>query len=358
MAGVGQAQLVLLEGLVRGTVKAAEPVLITSSALYPWPAMLPGWLAGRVEAADLTIDLKPLAARAGCRLVEGEVRRVDAAARLVLLSDGRSEPYEVLSLSAEPEPKHLDVSGARGTGLPAYPALRLRDVLPAIDRVRGALGTRDVRVVVVGSGPTGFEIACALRARLTRDAIPAIVTLVDAGADVLRDRSPSTRAAAARLLQRVGIGTALGAVVTDVSSRGLRIASGALIPADAVIWAAGAMPSALIASSGLELDEWGNALVDDTLRSVSHPEVLVSDANASRQDRVLRRNIAALCGDGSARLSHYSPPRETLCLLDCGDGTGLFSYGSVATEGRWVMALKERIDQRFITRFQPSAAAT
>ncbi len=87
MAGVGQAQLVLLEGLARGTVKAAEPVLITSSALYPYPAMLPGWLAGRWEPADLTIELKTLAARAGCRLVEDEVRHIDTAARLVQLSD-------------------------------------------------------------------------------------------------------------------------------------------------------------------------------------------------------------------------------------------------------------------------------
>ena len=61
MAGVGPAQLALLEGLAAGHVKAAEPVLISATPAYVHDGMQPGWLAGRHdEAGDVH---RPPAAR-------------------------------------------------------------------------------------------------------------------------------------------------------------------------------------------------------------------------------------------------------------------------------------------------------
>jgi NADH dehydrogenase FAD-containing subunit len=374
MVGAGHAQLFLLEGLAQGTVRASEPVLISARRSHGYSGMVPGWLAGQFEEAALFIDLAALAARAGCQFVEGEVRRIDAAARTLELADGRSESWEVLSLAIGSVAGGQEVPGAADIALTLRPIGRAREILPALERARERRGDGPVRIAVVGAGAASFEVACALRARLHRDGLRGTITLVDAGPELLADRHPSTRAAGARVLTRLGIGTALGARVTEVSARGLATAAGAFIPADAVVWTAGAAPSPILAAAGLTLDGDGFVLVDDHLRSVSHPDVLVagdaaalqhhpatpkSRVHAVQEGPVLRHNVAALCDDAeSRRLRRYEPQPRFLALLNCGDGTALFSYGSLALEGRWALCLKEAIDRRFVTRFQRLAGAT
>ena len=374
MVGAGHAQLHLLEGLALGRVRADAPVLISAHQHQAYSGMVPGWLTGRYEEPALSIDLAALAARAGCRFIESEVRRIDANGRSLALADGRTESWDVLSLAIGSVAGGLDVPGAADTAFTLRPMGRARAILPALQAATRRLGDRPIRIAVVGGGAAGFEAACALRARLRRDALPGTVTLVDAGQHLLANHHPAARAAATGVLARLGIGTALGARITGVDSRGLATAAGAFIPADVVVWTAGAAPSPILASAGFTLDDRGFVLVDAQLRSVSHPDVLVSgDAagleghpatpksgvHAVREGPVLQHNVRALCGDSPPRaLRRYVPRPTTLALLDCGDRTAILSYGSLALDGRWVARLKDAIDGRFVARFQRLAGAT
>jgi selenide,water dikinase len=374
MVGAGHAQLHLLEGLALGRVRAAAPVFISAHRHQVYSGMVPGWLAGRYEEPALSIDLTALAARAGCRFIESSVRRIDANGRSLELADGRTESWDVLSLAIGSVAGGLDVPGAADTAFTVRPMGRARAIMPAVQAAARRHGDRPVRIAVVGGGAAGFEAACALRARLRRDALPGTVTLVDADQHLLANHDPAARAAAMGVLARLGIGTALGARIIGVDTRGLATAAGAFIPADVVVWTVGAAPPPILATAGLTLDDRGFVLVDAQLRSVSHPDVLVtgdaaglqghpatpkSGVHAVREGAVLQRNVRALCEESPPRtLRRYVPKPTTLALLDCGDGAAIFSYGSLALDGRWVMRLKEAIDRRFVARFQRLAGAT
>ncbi len=132
MAGVGPAQLALLEGLAAGHVKAVEPVLISAAPAYVHDGMLPGWLAGRYDEAAMSIDLRPLADRAGCRYVEGDITRIDAATRTIELAGGRKESWEALSLSKGSIPCDTRVPVAAEFTVPIRPMALLLEILPAI----------------------------------------------------------------------------------------------------------------------------------------------------------------------------------------------------------------------------------
>ena len=230
--------------------------------------------------------------------------------------------------------------------------------MPAIVRAQEAIDQREIRVAVIGASSRGFETACALRARLLRDGTSATIMLVDGESHVLPDCQPPARPLAARVLQRLHIGSALGARVADLSRRGLRLNSGAIIPADVVVWTIGHAPAPGLAGSGLALDERGFVQVDEMLRSVSHPDVFVAGA-AADMGTILTDNVAAFCGDApSPRFRRYHPPVRQLTLLDCGDGAALLSYGGIAREGRLALRLKESLDRRFMTRYQRLAGAT
>ncbi len=62
---------------------------------------------------------------------------------------------------------------------------------------------------------------------------------------------------------------------------------------------------------------------------------------------------AALSGDG---LRSYKPQGDFLTLLNLGDGTALGAKWGRSFGGRWVMTLKDRIDRRFMRRFQITVA--
>ena len=358
MVGVSATQLSLLEGLAAGHVKAVDPVLVSATPGYVHDAMQPGWLAGRHDEPAMTIDLPSLAQRAGCRYIEADIKRVDAAARTLEFTDGRSETWEALSLARSSIPCDARVQGAAEFSVPIRPMARARDIMTSVERAQQAFDQREIRIAVVGASGRGFETACALRARLLRDGTSATIMLVDGESHLLPHCPAGARTLAARVLRRLNIASALGARVLDVSRRGLRLTSGAIMPADVVVWTVGNTPAAGFASSGMTLDDRGFIRFDELLRSVSHPDVFVAGESAD-MGTALTDNVAAFCGDAPApRYRRYQPPTRQLVLLDCGDGSALLAYGGVAREGRMAMRLKESLDRRFISRYQRLAGAT
>ena len=146
-----------------------------------------------------------------------------------------------------------------------------------------------------------------------------------------------------------------------------RLADGARLPADLVVWLAGAAGPGLLAGSGLPLDARGFLLVDATLRAVDgspvwaagdcatladHPETPKAGVYAVRQGPVLARNLRAALGDGTPRA--YVPQKTFLSLLNTADGKALLRWHGLVSHSRFAWWLKDRIDRRFVRRYRPS----
>ena len=159
-----------------------------------------------------------------------------------------------------------DVPGAREHAYAMERAEELRERLR-----RDGDGT----VAVVGGGATGIELAAEIA-----EAYPGRrVTIVAAG-QVGGWFSAKGRAIVHENLRRLGVVVREHSEVTAVDDRGLTTVGGR-VDADITVWAASLAVGPLAALSGLAVDECGEALVDERLRSVSHPEVyVVGDAAA------------------------------------------------------------------------------
>jgi len=137
--------------------------------------------------------------------------------------------------------------------------------------------------VVVGGGPTGVEMAGALK-EIAADSIPhdfrhidtttARVILVEA-ADRLLSAMPERLGKQAQYdLGKMGVQVRLGSPVTDVCADGVQI-DGELLPTENVIWAAGVQGASVMRELGVELDSQGRAHVAKDLSLPEHPEVFV-----------------------------------------------------------------------------------
>ena len=140
---------------------------------------------------------------------------------------------------------------------------------------------------------------------------------------------------------------------------------GETVPADALLWAVGAASQDLFHDSGLPLDERGFVLTRPTLQTVGDDRVFgVGDCAtladwprtpkagvyAVRQGPFLADNLRRAVAGKSLR--RYRPQRDFLTLLNLGDGVALGAKWGLSFGGRGVMRLKDRIDRKFMEKFQ------
>jgi len=219
-----------------------------------------------------------------------DVRRVDPARRVVVLTDGEIS-YDFLILAAGATHAYFghDEWQVIAPGLKTLEdALEIRRrVLLAYERAerepdpvkREALLT----FVVIGGGPTGVELAGALaeisRLSLARDfrhfdPSSARIILIEAGLSILSTFPEMLREAALRDLKRLGVDVRVGRAVTNVGDGRVDLGNES-IEAATVIWAAGVAASPVGVTLGVPTDRAGRVIVQPDLTIPGHSDVFV-----------------------------------------------------------------------------------
>ena len=364
--GGGHAHVHVLADLASRPLSGVEVTLVSPSPHHHYSGMVPGFLQGSYAESELTLDLGWLAARAGARLLEGLADRIDVAGRVVAVGDARL-PFDVLSLDVGSDPAGLDVPGAREHAVTIRPMRRAVEIRARVDALAASARRDPIRLVVVGAGAGGVEVALALHRRVREAGGRPEVTIVESALDVLPGYAAPVRRRAARILARRGVTIMTGTAVSRVEADTVHVASGARAPADLVIWLAGAAGPSILARSGLPLDAHGFLLVGPTLRAVDgapvwgagdcvtladHPDTPKAGVYAVRQGPVLARNLRVALGEGTP--GTYAPQRTFLSLLNTADGRALLRWHGVVSHSRWAWRLKDHIDRRFVRRYRES----
>ncbi len=366
LVGGGHAHVQLIRRWMMRPLERVRLTVVLDRAEALYSGMVPGFVAGDYASSELEIDVLPLARRARARVVLAAATAVDPVARSVALAGRPPLAYDVASLDVGSTVRGLDLPGVREHAIATRPIRSFVDRLDArLDATAPADGEA-LRVVVVGGGAAGLELAFTLRARLAAAGRGARLHVLSDGEQLLPGQPPSVAERARREAEARGIEVSCGARVERVEKDCLWVGGrGERIPCDLAVWATGAAPPRVVADSALPHDDAGFVRVRDTLQVVGHDDLFAVgdcaalDAHrwvpkagvyAVRQGPRLEENLRARLEGG--RLRPFRPQRDFLMLLNLGAGEALGAKWGVAFAGRPVFALKDRIDRAFVRRFQ------
>lgn len=210
------------------------------------------------------------------------VTSIDRDARTVALPDGSTVGYDKLVLATGSRSRRPPLPGADAAGVHYLRTIDESDALIA------AL-TPSSRLVIVGAGWIGLEIAAGARGR------DVAVTIVEAAElPLLAALGREMGAVFADLHREHGVDFRFGAQVEAITSAdghadGVRLSDGTVLPADAVLVAVGAAPNIEIAeAAGLSVD--GGVLVNGNL-TTSDPDIVAVGDIAAQQHPLLGTRV-------------------------------------------------------------------
>jgi NADH dehydrogenase FAD-containing subunit len=379
LAGGGHAHMTTLIRLGEIIARGHSATLVSLDAHQYYSGMGPGMLGGFYRPQDIRFNVARTVEARGGRFIRGRVVAIDPVAGRVLvetagLTEGQGRPvrleldYDVLSCNVgSTVPTDIVARNPAGTGGDVLPVKPVRNLLLARQRLLALAGERDgvIRVVVVGGGPAGFEVAGNVRQVLDRAKRNADVTVV-AGRQFLNGFPERARCLARRALARRGVSIVEGNRAVRLADGWATLESGRRLGFDLALLAVGVEPPDLFAGSGLPVGATGGLAVNRCLQSVGCPDIFGGGdcidfqdrpldkvgVYAVRQNPILYHNLLARLE--GRELREFRPGGRYLLVCNNGDGTGILARGRLAFDGRTAFVIKDILDRRFMRRFQVS----
>ena len=280
----------------------ATVMLVDRFATHLWKPLLHEVAAGRMDADLHDVDYFLMAYWHHFRFRLGAVDGLDRARHELHLAavfddDGKEIlpagvlPYDTLVFCIGSISNDFGVPGVAENAISldtAVDAERFhRRLVAACVRAEGRASRGEsaaVDIVIIGAGATGVELAAEIRNCTHAFASYGLdylkperdvkLTLLEAAPRILPPLPEKIAEAATGLLGKLAVAVRTNERVVEVDASSVRTASGALLPADMVVWAAGIQAPAVLAQmDGLEVNRAHQLVVTKTLQTTRDPDI-------------------------------------------------------------------------------------
>ena len=302
--GAGGLELVTQLGDKLGRRKKAHVTLVDSKRTHIWKPLLHEIASGSMDITRHELDYLAQAHWHGFRMRFGRMIGLDRDKKLVelsatfddegrLITPPRLIPYDTLVIAVGSVSNDFGVPGVAQNAI----MLDNQDDAERFNRrlvnacLRAYTQEEPVRpgqlhVAIIGAGATGCELSAQLHG--TARGVIAYgmdtinpeedikITLIEATSRILPALPERLSKATNDVLNKLGVDVRANARVTEVSDKGVTLASGDFVPAELVVWAAGVKgPEVLANLDGLEVTPSNQLVVKDTLQTTRDDNVFV-----------------------------------------------------------------------------------
>eukprot|EP00612_Vaucheria_litorea_P002902 CAMPEP_0171460824 /NCGR_PEP_ID=MMETSP0945-20130129/5542_1 /TAXON_ID=109269 /ORGANISM="Vaucheria litorea, Strain CCMP2940" /LENGTH=817 /DNA_ID=CAMNT_0011987097 /DNA_START=123 /DNA_END=2576 /DNA_ORIENTATION=+ len=381
LIGGGHSHVYVLKDIGANPIPGVQVTLIARDIQTPYSGMLPGHVAGHYTREQVHIDLNRLARYAGVRLIHASAIGLNRIERLIYCDDGRPPlKYDLCSIDVGCTPQF--VPGRSPESLVHVTPVKPINGFSArwqliLERVRADQPRGSSRIVVVGGGAGGVELALSMQHRLKKELKEAgynengvSVALISRGPVPMEAHGKQAQRTFTKLLKNRQIELYLGSpaieVIENECERGgtILLENGGVIHFDEVFWCTTSGAAPWFKTTGLDLGPDGFIQVSPTLQSTNDPAVFASgdcaDMVASprpkagvfavRQGPPLAHNIRAFLDE--KRFMRYMPQKNFMCIIGVGGEDAVVVYGGHVSSGAWAWKWKRKIDEQWIQQYQ------
>ena len=300
--GAGGLELATKLGDTLGRRRQAEITLVERARTHFWKPHLHELAAGSMDVRVYETDYLAQSHWHCFRYRIGEMRGLDRKLREIEVApfvdeDGdrvtssRAVEYDTLVIAVGSRTNDFGTPGAREFAIalddPDGAERFRRRLVNAYIRAHaqaGPLRPEQLQVAIIGAGATGVELAAELHNttrtlvsygldRIDPDKDMRLI-LIEAADRVLPALPQRIADAALHLLENMRITVRTSARVAEVLPHGVRLATGEVIPAELVVWAAGVIaPDFLSDLDGLETNRINQLVVRPTLQTTHDDDV-------------------------------------------------------------------------------------
>jgi NADH:ubiquinone reductase (H+-translocating) len=297
--GAGGLELVTRLGDKLGRRKLADVTLIDKCRAHLWKPLLHEVAAGSMDLSVHEIDFLAQAHWHHFHYRIGELIGLDRGKREAHLAPHvdeevtppRSFPYDTLVIAVGSQSNDFGTPGVREHAIALDTPLQAKRFHSRLVNayIRGhaqstPLRSGQLHVVIIGAGATGAELAAELHYTTRQFIVYGLdridpekdikIELIEAADRILPALPERLSTAAAKLLENLGVRVRTSSKVAEVLGTGVRLATGAFIPAELVVWAAGVRaPDVLQDLDGLESNRINQLVVLPTLQTTRDENV-------------------------------------------------------------------------------------
>ncbi len=289
---------------------AVEVDLIDKRNYHLFQPLLYQVATGELDPANIAAPIrKILWKQKNVHIALGEVTDIDFDQKLVHFDGGKLDyDYLVIATGAQQSYFGHDEFRKYAPGLKSIDdALEIRRrIFLAFEEAEWEADAEARRkiltFVVVGGGPTGVELAGAIK-EVASETLPkefrnidqnsSRVILVDGGPRLVGPMPEDLGRRAHQVLEKMGVEIQLNVHVSDVTQEGVVIGDD-IIQAENVFWAAGVQGQDLVKKLDTESDRGSHILVGSDLSIPGHPEVFVVGDAAHATDAKTGKPVPGL----------------------------------------------------------------
>ena len=300
--GAGGLELATQLGNKLGKKKKAAITLVDRARTHIWKPLLHEIAAGSMDVDRHEVEYIAQGHWHGFKFRYGEMIGLDRAKKLVHLArtvdeDGREItpdrwlPYDTLVVAIGSVSNDFGVPGVKEHAImldtPEQAERFNRRLINACVRAYahgGPVKPEALDVVIIGAGATGTELSAELHGTargLVAFGLDNIdpdkdikITLLEASERIVPALPPRISEATKEILTKLKVDVRTGARVTEVTDKGVKLASGEFIPSELVVWSAGVKgPDVLTKLDGLEVSRSNQLVITPTLQTTLDPDI-------------------------------------------------------------------------------------
>ncbi len=367
LVGGGHSHAIALHLWGLNPIPNVDLTLVSDVEQTPYSGMLPGYVAGFYSYAETHINLRKLTDFAGVKLTIDRAVGLNLQNNTILNQSGREIKFDYLSLDIGSTPKTIAVPGAQEYAVPAKPVPDFLEAWYELKQDAASHPNHPLSIAIVGGGAGGVELALNMQACLEKVLADAArnleIHLIHRGDRLLSGHNDWVGKKLEQIILQRGIKLHLNQEVTEVFADGVRCRHDLNLKSDRVFWVTQATAPLWIEKSDLATDKSGFILVEDTLQSISHPQVLAAGdigtmidyqrpkagVFAVRQGKPLFNNWQNILQNQP--MQKYVPQDKYLALIGTGDRKAIASWGNLGWRSRIFWLLKDYIDRKFMNQF-------